>query len=111
MVTRTPVRGQAVRFTGEMALFRALAADTGDAFTLVELRVAPGYSAPPHRDHSFDEAFFVLQGTFMVQVGEEEHHLFALHRRLTNIHPSGCDQVDRLRCSKRATEPEQRRRS
>jgi len=87
MITRTPVRGQAVRFTGEMALFRALAPDTGGAFTLLEFRVAPGYGASPHRDHSFDEAFFVLQGTFIVQVGEDEHHLspgdFAFAPKLT----------------------------
>ncbi len=58
-----------------MVLFRALVADTDGAFSLFECRIAPQQGALPHLEHNVDEAFFVLEGMFVVQVEEHQHHL------------------------------------
>ncbi len=75
MQSQTSVKGQAVQFTGQIIVFRALAADTGGAFSFFECRIAPGQGALPHIEHNVDEAFFVLEGSFVVQVEGRENHL------------------------------------
>jgi mannose-6-phosphate isomerase-like protein (cupin superfamily) len=51
---------------------------TGDAFVIAEWRDPGGYVGPPrliaplHLHHSDDEAWYVLEGTLVVQVGNDE---------------------------------------
>src|SRR5262249_62173815 len=46
-------------------------ADTGGAYCLLEVGLAPGMSVPRHTHTREDEAYFVLAGELEVAVGEE----------------------------------------
>ena len=70
----TPKKGQTFQVPSTIVTLLAVAADTGDAFSLFEGRVAPRQGPPLHR-HQDDEAFLVLEGAFDFQVGEEQRHL------------------------------------
>ena len=74
MPSNTPNKGQTFQVPSTIVTFLAVAADTGDAFSLFEGRVAPRQGPPLHR-HQDDEAFLVLSGAFAFQVGEEQRHL------------------------------------
>lgn len=50
---------------------KVTAADTGGAYTLVEIAVAPGYETPLHVHHREDESFWMLEGHATFQVGDE----------------------------------------
>jgi len=56
--------GSTVHLLGTLVTFRALAADTEGAFSLVEAVTAPGQGTPPHRQRDDAEAFYVLEGSF-----------------------------------------------
>lgn len=62
--------GEARWWFGQLAIIRATAADTAGQFTLVEVTCAPGYEAPLHVHHQEDEAFWVLEGSLTLQIGE-----------------------------------------
>jgi quercetin dioxygenase-like cupin family protein len=74
MPSITPEKGQSFQVPGTIVTLLAVAADTGDAFSLFEGRVAPRQGPPLHR-HADDEAFLVLEGTFDFQVEEEHRQL------------------------------------
>jgi quercetin dioxygenase-like cupin family protein len=52
-----------VHFLGNLLTFHIRSAATGDKFTLIENRTAPGQGAPMHRQAD-DEAFYVLEGQY-----------------------------------------------
>ncbi|TNM60933.1 cupin domain-containing protein [Aliirhizobium smilacinae] len=52
-----------VHFLGNLLTFHVRSAATGDKFTLIENRTAPGQGAPLHRQAD-DEAFYVLEGQY-----------------------------------------------
>ena len=56
---------------GELVTFLITGDETGGAFFLVEISVAPGGGTPPHIHHREDESFNVLEGTLTIQVGKE----------------------------------------
>ncbi|MBN9435026.1 MAG: cupin domain-containing protein [Bosea sp.] len=60
----TATAGSTVHLLGTLVTFRALAADTEGAFSLVEAVTAPGQGTPPHRQNDDAEAFYVLEGSF-----------------------------------------------
>lgn len=67
-----PLNGSTVHLLGTLVTFRASAADTDGAFSLVEIAVAPGAGTPPHH-HLDAESFLVLDGTVTFTVaGKEE---------------------------------------
>lgn len=68
----TPSKGQTFQLPSTIVTFLAVGADTNDAFSLFEGRIAPQQGPPLHR-HNDDEAFLVLEGTFDFQI--EEQHL------------------------------------
>jgi quercetin dioxygenase-like cupin family protein len=74
MASITPSKGQTFQIPSTIVTFLAVAADTGDAFSLFEGRVAPRQGPPLHQ-HQDDEAFLVLEGVFDFQVGDEQRHL------------------------------------
>lgn len=62
--------GEARWWFGQLATIKATAADTGGAFTLVEIEVGPGYETPLHIHHREDEAFWMLDGDATFTVGD-----------------------------------------
>lgn len=63
--------GEARWWFGALAVIRATAADTGGQMTIVEMHEPPGAEAPLHVHHREDEAFFILEGSATMQVGDE----------------------------------------
>jgi mannose-6-phosphate isomerase-like protein (cupin superfamily) len=66
-----PAEGNTVSVLGDTYTFKAAAKDTGGAYGLWELH-APAAAAgpPPHIHDREDEAFYVLEGELMFQIGE-----------------------------------------
>src|SRR2546425_1549531 len=62
--------GDARWWFGQLATIKATAADTGGAYTLVEIEVGPGYSTPLHVHHREDEGFWMLEGSATFEVGD-----------------------------------------
>jgi quercetin dioxygenase-like cupin family protein len=62
--------GERYWIAGDTLTFKATAADTGGAYTLIEILAAPGEGPPPHIHGNEDETFYVLDGRFEIQVGE-----------------------------------------
>lgn len=54
---------------------RAVSEDTGGALSLMEFRVAPDDGPPMHTHHLEDETFLVLEGTFLIQVGDRQYEV------------------------------------
>ena len=72
IVLQSPTaRGERRWFFGMLAEVKASAADTGGGYTLVEITAPAGLRAPLHVHHREDEGFYVLEGSVIVQVGEE----------------------------------------
>ena len=69
MLVLGPGQGQRVEAMGNVHLNKAVGADTGGAWAVVELH-ATGANPPLHLHEREDEAFYVLEGTFGFQVGE-----------------------------------------
>ena len=62
--------GKALWAVGNLLTFKTTAQDTAGAYSLIEMTLAPtGTTPPPHR-HPHTEAFYVLEGTLAIQVGE-----------------------------------------
>jgi quercetin dioxygenase-like cupin family protein len=53
--------GSTVHLLGTLVTLRAGAAQTGGAFSLVEIAIAPGQGTPSHR-HDDAEAFYITEG-------------------------------------------------
>ncbi|MCR9136704.1 MAG: cupin domain-containing protein [Alphaproteobacteria bacterium] len=49
---------------GNLLTFHAFPSETGDRYTMVEIKTAPGAGAPPNHHAGEDESFFVLEGQF-----------------------------------------------
>lgn len=62
--------GEAIWYVNNRATIKATAAQTGGAFGLVEMLVAPNHPIPLHIHHGEDEAFWVLEGHLTVQAGD-----------------------------------------
>ena len=54
---------------GELMTFLITGEETGGAFFMAEISVAPGGGTPPHIHHREDESFHLLEGTLTIQVG------------------------------------------
>lgn len=66
-----PGTGERVHFMGQIALIRARGEDTGGLFSLMETRTPKGNGPSPHVHDREDEAFFVLDGSLSVTIGDE----------------------------------------
>jgi quercetin dioxygenase-like cupin family protein len=62
---------------GELLTLYATAEQTGGAFSLMEERLPKGAEPPPHVHHREDEAFFVLDGSLTVRVGDRTFRVSA----------------------------------
>jgi quercetin dioxygenase-like cupin family protein len=74
MQSETLRKGQVFEVPATMVTFLAIAADTGGSFSLFDARVAPQQGIPLHQ-HSDDEAFLVLEGTFQFQIADQHQQL------------------------------------
>src|SRR5206468_6689991 len=54
---------------GELMTFLITGAETGGAFFVSEISVAPGGGTPPHIHQREDESFRMIEGTLTIQVG------------------------------------------
>lgn len=63
--------GPALWHLGALATFKATSETTGGQFWMQEVLGERGYASPLHRHTREDEAFFVLEGTLSVYVGDE----------------------------------------
>lgn len=64
-------QGDARWFFGQLAIIRATGADTGGAYSLIEVHCPPGLEAPLHVHHAEDEGFLILEGELEFEVGDE----------------------------------------
>jgi mannose-6-phosphate isomerase-like protein (cupin superfamily) len=62
--------GEARWWFSGLAVIRATAADTGGLMTIVEMTEPPGHEAPLHVHHREDEAFYILEGSATIHVGD-----------------------------------------
>lgn len=62
---------------GDRITFLITGAETGGAFFMAEVSVAPGGGPPPHVHSREDESFYLQQGTLAVQVGDKALNLSA----------------------------------
>jgi mannose-6-phosphate isomerase-like protein (cupin superfamily) len=66
-------QGHLLTARGNVMAFKAVAAQTGGDFSLMERTVPPGArTPPPHRHVNCSEAFFVLAGTITFRLDETE---------------------------------------
>ena len=63
--------GEARWWFGALAVIKATAADTAGQMTIVEVTEPPGAAAPLHVHHREDEAFWILEGSVTIEVGDE----------------------------------------
>lgn len=63
--------GRKLWVADELMTFKATAEDTGGRYALTESLVPAGGGPPPHIHHREDEAFWVLEGTLEISVGEQ----------------------------------------
>jgi quercetin dioxygenase-like cupin family protein len=56
---------------GDLYTFKAVGADTGEAYALFEVVVQPQSGTPPHRHTQENESFYVQEGTFEFQLEAE----------------------------------------
>jgi quercetin dioxygenase-like cupin family protein len=69
-VKHVPVgSGAAYWGPGELMTFLITGEETGGAFFMAEVSVAPGGGPPPHIHHRDDESFHLLEGMLTIQVG------------------------------------------
>jgi quercetin dioxygenase-like cupin family protein len=66
-----PGGGRAWWWFGQLAMVKASADETDGRYTLVEIAVPPHYATPLHRHDREDEAFWVLEGESLFEVGGE----------------------------------------
>ena len=66
-----PDAGERIWIAGDTVCIKATAADTGGAYTLLEVLVSPGSGPPPHTHANEDEAFFILDGKFELTIGPQ----------------------------------------
>jgi quercetin dioxygenase-like cupin family protein len=62
--------GQLFRVLGDLVAVKAAAVDTGGAYALFEARTAPGAGMPRQVRRYDDAAFVVLEGAYVVDVGD-----------------------------------------
>lgn len=68
-------QGPAYRVVADIVTFKAIAEETGGAYSLFETATLPGMGVPPHLQRYEDESFVVLEGTYTFQVGDEQREL------------------------------------
>ena len=63
--------GEALWWSGALAVIKTTAEDTGRRFSIIDVTEPPGAEAPLHVHHLEDEAFYILEGSVTIEVGDE----------------------------------------
>ena len=67
-----PGEGRTISTMGSTLAFKAVSENSGGAYALAEYVAEAGFSGPaPHLHLEMEEAFYVLDGTLHIQLGEE----------------------------------------
>jgi mannose-6-phosphate isomerase-like protein (cupin superfamily) len=67
-----PGEGEKLDIAGNELVFKARPEETGGAYVLTDYTAGPGFPGPPpHRHREMTDAFFVLEGTLTLSLGEE----------------------------------------
>jgi quercetin dioxygenase-like cupin family protein len=66
-----PDQGQAVRARGDVYIFKVRAAQTDGHYSLFEARTTHGGGVPLHYHTLDEESFYVVQGSYEFQIGDE----------------------------------------
>ena|SRR5262245_34055427 len=67
--------GETPRVTGGLFRMIATGASNAGTYVLAEYSTGPGIGAPPHRHKNEDEAFFVLEGRYLLQVDAQRYEI------------------------------------
>jgi len=67
-----PGHGRAIDLGAFRMSVKATDDETGGAFSLLEADEPPGFGPPLHIHHNAAEAFYVLQGEYVIFVGDDE---------------------------------------
>ena len=68
-----PGEGRTIETLGSKMGFKAVTKDTGGHYSLIEYEAGPEFSGPaPHIHLEMEEGFYVVEGMFYVQVGDEQ---------------------------------------
>lgn len=70
-VTRRHGEGDSFWVLGDHYTFKVSSEETWGSFALVEITAFPQNGPPPHIHHHEDEAFYFLEGTFSVLLGDQ----------------------------------------
>lgn len=70
-MSSTTAPGTARWWFGALAVIKATAADTDGRLSVVEMTEPPNTEAPLHVHHREDEAFYVLEGSVTIHVGDQ----------------------------------------
>lgn len=65
-----PDRGRSYYFGQDLYTFKAIGEETGEAYALCEVIVAPGGGTPPHRHSRENESFYVQDGEIEFQLDD-----------------------------------------
>jgi quercetin dioxygenase-like cupin family protein len=65
-----PGQGRSYYFGQDLYTFKAVGEETGEAYTLSEVIVAPGGGAPTHRHKGQNESFYVQDGEIEFQLDD-----------------------------------------
>ena len=65
--------GERLWIVGDTMTFKATGASTGGSLMLLENVSPPGSGPPPHVHTREDEFFYVLEGSFVIRIGDELH--------------------------------------
>jgi quercetin dioxygenase-like cupin family protein len=66
-----PGEGKRLSVAGDPFICKALGADTGGEWSLLEATVNPGSIVPGHRHDGFEESFYILEGELEMQMNGE----------------------------------------
>jgi mannose-6-phosphate isomerase-like protein (cupin superfamily) len=69
-----PGEGRAIDLGGFLMTVKAAAQDTGEAFTLLEAAEPAHFGPPMHVHRDAAEAFYVLEGEYIIFVNDDEVH-------------------------------------
>ena len=68
-----PGEGRTIETLGSKMGFKAVTEDTAGHYSLIEYEAGPNFTGPaPHIHLEMEEGFYVVEGTFDLQVGDEQ---------------------------------------
>ena len=89
-LVRRPGEGKSLNSASNSVRFLADSGETGGNYGLVEYGAGPGFRGPQvHIHDEMEEGFYVLEGEFVIQLGEENVHAstgtFVLIPRISDL--------------------------